>query len=235
MSLAVANRVALGVIAVGVLLIVASMVAGGLFYGAVVAPVVELLGAPDERQFFVEPRNGGELLALFGFANVVAGICVFCASLATETLGRPASLALTRRMHPRRKLALGAAACGVIVFAAGELPALVIELAFLDPEFHAGGALAALGVVSQAGGLLLVCAAATLLLWGRLFRWADDVGWAKLRYSWVNRLAVAAVVCGVFGAMPLFPFSDAAGAFAVGGVVALTLGAAPHIFGVGRP
>ena len=237
-----AYRIALGVVVVGVLMVVWSPFVGGLLYDQAITPLIELLGAPDDRQALPahEPETGAEFLAVLGGYNLVVGICMFCVRFVLELLGLAGEPTLTRRMSPPGKLALGTAAAGVVVFAAGALPGILISLLFIDYESAVLGITATLDTISQAGTLLLVCSLITLWMWGRgnrgaLLGWADTMGWAKLRCGWINRFSVALVVAGMIGAVPFLPFDDVATTFASIGVTVLALGIIPQFLGGGRP
>ncbi len=235
----VAYKVALGDIAVGVFMIVCSPFVGGVFFGGL-TQLFPLLGVPEDRQFLPasEPQTGTELLGVLGAYILAAGICIFCVRLVLELLGLAGEPQLTRRMRPPGKLALGTAAAGVVVFAAGAFPGNLVSLLFIDYEPEVQGITSALDVISKAGGLLLVCSLITLLLWGRgirgaLFGWADAVGWAKLRCGWINRLSVAFVVGGTIGSV-LF-FGDVASVFTSTGVIVLVMGIVPQLLADGGP
>ena len=235
----VTYKVALGVVAVGVFMIVWSPFVGEFLYTRTITPLIDLLGAPQERRFFTrdEPQTGSEILALIGGCNLVVGICMFCVRLVLELLRLAGEPALTRRMRPPTKLALGTAAAGVVVYAAGKLPEILISLSFIHAELEVLGITSALGTISQAGGLLLVCSPITLFLRGHglrglLLAWADVVGWAKLGCGWINRLSVALIVVGVIGAIP---FGDVASIFFSTGVTVLVLGIVPQILASRRP
>ncbi len=237
-----AYKVALGVMAVGVLLIVWSPFVGESLYNQALVPLIELLGAPEERGFLprTEPQTGIEILALFGFCNLVVGICMFGVRFVLELLKLAGEPALTRRMMPRGKLASGAAAAGVVVFAASALPDILISQLFVANESAVLGITSALDTISKAGLLLILCAGITLILRGRgirgrLFSWADTVGWARLGWGWINRLSVAMVAAGMLGALPFLPFEDIAAMFANTGVTVLTLGIIPQLLSGRNP
>ena len=239
---AVTYKTALGVAAVGVFMVVCSPFVGGLVYDQGITPFIELLGAPQDRQALPahRPETGAELLSVLGACNLVVGICMFCVRLVLELLGQAGKPILTRRMRPPGKLALGTAAAGVVVFAAGAFPGILISLLFVDHESTVLGITTVLDAISQAGSLLLVCALITRLLWGRgirgaLLGWADAVGWAKLRCGWINRFSVALVVGGIVGEVPFLPFDSVATLFAGTGVTVLVLGIFPQFLAGRRP
>ncbi len=243
----VAYKVALGVAAVGVLMIVLSPFFGGLLYTRAITPLLDILGGPEEREFLPrsEPQTGAEILALLGGCNLVVGICMFCVRLVLELLGLAGEPGLTRRLGTPGKLALGTAAAGVVVFAAGAFPGMLVSLLLIDYESEVLGMASALDVISQAGRLLLLCALITLFLGGddrrgALLRWTEVVGWGKIRCGWINRLALALVLGGTISLIPFFwtpwmPFDDVAGVFARTGVVVLVLGVVPQFLAGGRP
>ncbi len=239
----VSYKVALGVMLVGVLMMVSSPFTGEPFYGAV-TPFIELLGAPEGREFLPaqRPETGAELLALLGGCNFAVGVCMFCVFLVLEVLELASPPVLTRRMRTRGKLALGAAAAGLVVFAAGALPRVLLSLLFVDYEPGLPGIIGALDVISQAGGLLMVCAAITLLVGGSrrhglLLRWTEVVGWGRVRRGWINKLGLALIAGGFISSMFRFimPFDDVANGFANVGLIVLVLGIVPQLLAVGRP
>ena len=236
----VAYKVALGDIAFGVFMIVCSPFVGGVFYRGL-TQLFPLLRVPEDRLILPasEPQTGTELLAVLGVYILAIGICIFCVRLVLELLGLAGEPALTRRMRPPGKLALGTAAAGVLVIAAGLLPEPLLTLFFLDYD---PGDLSILDAIRQAGGLLLICSLITLFLDGRgaLIGWTDAVGWGRIRWGWINRLAVALVVGGTISMIPFFwkpwmPFDDVAGIFASTGVTVMVLGIVPQFLGGGRP
>ena len=156
---------------------------------------------------------------------------MFMVRLVLELLGLAGAPALTRRMRDRGKLAVGAGAAGAVVFTAGTLPGGLISLLFDDHAYAVQGVTTALDVVSQAGGLLMLCSLITLFLWRRnaLLRWTDAAGWGSVRCGWVNRLALAMVAGGIIGLIPFMPFHDVANVFASAGVVVLVLGIVPQM------
>ncbi len=236
----VAYKVALGVMAVGVILIVLGPMVGGILHTQAITPLVELLGAPGDRQFLPsdEPRTSIELLAVLGGCNLVVGISIFCVRLVLELLGLAGAPILTRRMRPPGKLALGTAAAGLVVFAAGAFPRILVSLLFVDHESEVQGISSALDEVAKIGVLLLVVSLTTLLLQGRgirgtLFGWADRVGWGKPGYGWINWLSLASVVVGIIGSF-LF-LGDVASVFSGTGVIILVMGIVPHLLAGGSP
>ncbi len=236
----VAYKVALGVMAVGVILIVLGPMVGGILHTQAITPLIELLGAPGDRQFLPsdEPRTSIELLAVLGGCNLVVGISIFCVRLVLELLGLAGAPIVTRRMRPPGKLALGTAAAGLVVFAAGAFPRILVSLLFVDHESEVQGITSALDEVAKIGVLLLVCSLTTLLLRGRgirgtLFGWADRVGWGKSGYGWINWLSLASVVVGIIGSF-LF-LGDVASVFSGTGVIVLVTGIVPHLLAGGGP
>ena len=161
-----AYKTALGVAATGVLMVACSPFLGGVLYVLAVTPLVELLGAPEGRDLLPAsmPGAGADLLALFGLYNVLTGIGIFCARLVLELLGRGGGPVFTRRMGLQGKVALGTAAGGVAVLTAAGPLLLLVSMMFEDREHTVSGMLAALGVVMEAGFLLLACSLVTLLV-----------------------------------------------------------------------
>ena len=235
----VAYKVSLGVIAVGVLMIVLSVFVGSLLYTQVMTPLVELMGAPEDRLAFApsETQNGSVFLALLGAGNFIVGICMFFARLTLELMRLAGEPSMTRGMTRHGKLTLGTASPGVVALAAGASSRVFVSVLFEDYESEViVGVIQALDAIWHTGLLLMVCSLITVFLRGRrLFGWADTVGWAKLRWGWLNRLSVALFVTGVIGAIPLLPFGDVAGIFAITGVAVLALGILPQFLAGARP
>ena len=230
----VAYKVALGVVAVGVLTIVLGLFVGGLLYTLVITPLVELMGAPADRDAFApsQTENGALLLALIGAGNIVVGFCMFFVRLTLDLVGLTNQPSLTRRMTPERKLALGTASPGVVALLAGGSSRMFLAALFEDHQSEVAWIMPALDAVWHVGLLLLLCAFMTRFFQGR---WADAVGWAKLRWGWLNRLSAALFVTGIIGAIPLFPFADVAGAFTLVGLAVLAMGIFPQILAGGKP
>ena len=224
----VAYKVSLCVIAVGVLMIVLSLFVGGLLYTHVMTPLLELMGAPEDRNAFApsQTENGAVFLALIGAGNIVVGICMFFARLTLELTRLAGETSMTRTMTPQVKLALGTASPGVVALLAGVVSRGFLTALFEDRESEVAGVMPVLDALWHIGLLLLVCAFVTRLFRGR---WADAVGWAQLRWGWLNRLSAALVVTGIIGSVPFLPFGDVAGAFTIVGLVVLVLGIFPQI------
>ncbi len=225
-------KVALIVIAVGVLAIVFSPFVGGLLHTLAIMPLMELWGVTGYRD---EPETGVEFLALLGSCYLVVGICMFLIRLVVDLLGLAGGPVLTRWMTPRSKLALGTAAAGAVIFATGMFPMTLISLLFVDYESAVIGITSSLRAILLAGVLLIACSVITLFLHGAPFNWADMVGWAKLQCGWINRLSVAFMVVGFIGMIPFFPFGDVAGAFALMGTAIFVLGILPQLMADGNP
>ena len=228
----VVYKVALGLVAVGVLTIVLSPFVGVFLHNLVIVPLLEFQGVAG---YGYEPETGAEVLALFGVCYVIAGICMFLVRLVFDLLELAGGPVLTHGMRPRSKLALGTAAAGTVVFAAAIFPMVLLSLLFVDYESAVTGVMSALVAVLRTGILLLACSLMTLFLHGTPFGWADVGGWAKLRCGWINRLAVALVVVGLIGSIPFLPFDEVAAVFAVTGVAVLVLGILPQLLAERRP
>ena len=222
----VVYKVALGVVAVGVLTIVLSPFVGVFLHNLVIVPLMELQSVAGYED---EPETGAEFLALFGVCYVIAGICMFLVRLVFDLLELAGGPVLTHGMRPRGKLALGMAAAGTVVFAAGIFPMILLSLLFVDYESAVTGVMSALVAVLRTGILLLACSLMTLFLHGAPFGWADVGGWAKLRCGWINRLSVALVVVGLIGMIPFLPFDEVAAVFALTGAAVLVLGILPQL------
>ena len=235
----VAYKVALGVMAIGVFLIVLSPMVGGILHTLAITPLLELLGAPEDRELLPtdEPRTSIELLAILGTCNIVVGISIFCVRLVLELLGLAGAPTVTRRMRPPGKLALGTAAAGLVVLAIGGFTRILVSLLFIDHETEVQWITSSLDEIAKAGVLLLGCSLITLFLrggWipGSLLGWADMVGWGKLGYGWINRLSVASVVVGIGSFLFL---GDVASVFFGVGFMALVIGIVSHLRVGGGP
>ncbi len=239
----VGYKVALGVSAVGLLMLVWSPLIGGPVYDRTVTPLLDLLGAPEDREFLPAEglATGAEVMALLGVCNVAAGVCMFCALLVLELLGFGGAPVLTRRMRPRGKLALGMVAAGLALLVASHIPRFMLSSLFLDHEQAVAWLLGALGGGVQVGSLLMVCAAVTRFLdgdhaHGPLLRWTEVAGWGKAHLGWINKLALALVAGGLVGTILWFlPFGEVAGAFVTVGLTVLVLGIIPQLLAIGRP
>ena len=233
----VAYKVALGVAAVGIFIMVWHQLAGGFIYTRALAPLIEILVSPAEGTLSTEPEVGANILLMVGVSNLVAGVCMFCVRLILELLGLAGAPALTRRMRPNGKLAVGTAAAGLTVLVPGIILSGIISELFTDYEStFLEGALRALDVMSQAGGLVLLCAAITLFIPGRgrlrsLLGWTRTIGWAVINWGWINKFAVALIVAGIVMRWSFMPFDDVADPFAFIGVTLLVLGIIPQLTG----
>ncbi len=235
-------KVALGVIGVGILMVVWSPFVGGALYG-LVTPFIELLGAPGDREFLPrgESGTGAELLVLLGAWNFVAGVSMFCVVIVLDLLELGGSPALTRRVRPPGKAALGAAAAGAALFGPAVLLDFLLSELFVDHEQDIAWVLGALALVWRSGLLLLVCSLVLIALRGnvlrsRLLRWTEAVGWGKAGRGWINTLALALIAGSLINAVVWFlPFDDAARLFFGVGVTILLAGIVPHVRAGGRP
>ena len=229
-------KVALADVVLGVFVVVLSPFVGGIFFRGLLQ-LFPLLGVPEDRRFLPanEAATGTELLAVLGASILAAGICIFCVRLVLELLGLAGEPMLTRRMRPKGKLVLGTATFGVIVIAAAFLPEFLLSLFFLDYD---SGDLPILDAIWQAGRLLLLCSLITFFF-GR-WRVIDAAGWGKMRWGWLNRLALALVVGGTISLIPFYwtpwmPFDDVAYLFVSTGVLLLVSGIFPQLLAGGRP
>ena len=233
-----AYKVALGVASVGIFIMVWSQFAGGFMHAYVLSPLIELLVSPAEGAPGTHPGTGAEILIMVGVSNLVVGICIFCVRLVLELLGLAGAPALTRRMRPNRKLASGTLASGLAVLAPSIILGGMIPELFSDYESAVlEGARRTLGVMSQTGGLLLLCTAITLFIPGRgrlrsLLGWTESIGWAAINRGWVNKLGVALIVGGIVSRIRvLMPFDDVADPFVLIGITLLVLGIIPQLMG----
>lgn len=243
----VAYKVAVCDVALGILAVVLSPVFGGAFYRVFTA-LLDALGAPENRSLFdVRVTGAGtELLLLFGSYLIAVGVCIFCVRFVLELLGLAGQTNLTRRMMPPGKLVWGTVAAAVVVLAASILPNILISLFFDGYESAAlAGVESGLGAISQAGRLLVMCAVITLFFapghrFSYLFRWTGVAGWGKIRWGWINKLALAMIAGGIISLAPFFgspwmPFDDVASIFLNAGIIVLVLGIVPQFFSRGRP
>ena len=230
-------KIALGVIGVGVSIVVFAPFVGGVLMQAA-SPLLEgLAGAPPDRLLFAanDSQAGIDFLVLLGVSNLIVGICLFAVRLVLELLGLAGEPMLTRRIRPRGKLVLGAAAAAMLVLIASASLETVIGESSVDIDADMSGMLRALDITGQIGALLMASSIITLFWWGRLFRWADAIGWGRPRWGWINRLSVAMIAAALLAGIPGIPFDDAAYAFGVAGATILILGVIPQIFARRRP
>ena len=232
----VAYKVALGVMAVGLFLVVWSPFVGSVFYQQVVTPLLDLLGAPADREFLhpLEPQEGELLMALIGGYNIAAGVVIFCVRLALELLGLAGEPVLTRHMRPRDKLFFGTGAAAVAIIIVSRASIIYLELLLENFRSFMPGFYRLLDLAWQTGLLLMVCsifAALSRTAGVPMLQWTDGALWGKMRWGWINRLALALIAGGLTGLIFGFmlPFDDVAGMFAALGVTALALGIAPQI------
>ena len=254
--------VAAGVMVVGIVLIVLSPLLGGLLYSLALLPLLESLYEPESLSR--EPETGAELLALLGVANLAVGFCMLCVRLVAELLGLAGAPGVTYDVGPVGKLWLGTVATGAVAAVAGvflggllsllfeveriqiwELTPvnlwLLITLLFEDGMWPGWAIATALDVLAQAGGLLILCAFITLFLrddarLGWLYRLTDILGWGRMRWGWINRLALAMFAGGLVSMLRfVMPFDDVADAFAYTGIAVLALGVIPQFFADATP
>ena len=229
-------KIALGVMGVGLFLVVWSPFVGNTFYNMVVTPLLDLLGAPADREFLPPrlPEAGAILMAMVGGCNIAVGVVIFCARLTLELLGLAGEPMVTRYMRPHAKLFFGTAAAAVVIIIVSRMPIIYFDLLFEGFEFPMPGFYRLLDLAWQTGRLLLVCSLPAAYFGWRnvpLLRWADRALWGKMGWGWLNRLALALIACGLVGAIFAFmlPFDDVAGMFATVGMTALILGIVPQI------
>ena len=87
-------------------------------------------------------------------------------------------------------------------------------------------------------GVVLLGALAVLILRRpnlrtALLGWTDRVGWGKLGYGWINKLALGLIVLALVGAM--LGFEDSTTIVAAAGIGILLVGVIPHFLTGGRP
>ena len=233
----VAYKIALGVMAVGLFIVIWSQFVGDNFYDLVVTPLLDLLGAPADRRFFRPLLLDGEVvMALIGLCNIAVGVIIFCVRLVLELLGLAGAPVLTRYMRPHVKLFFGAAAAAIAFIIVSRIPLLffVDNPLFDDTDLPMPGFYRLLDLVWQAGRLLLVCSLLAAYFGRRgapMLRWADRALWGKMGWGWLNRLALALTACGLVGMIFEFmlPFDDVAGMFTAVGMTALVLGIVPQL------
>ncbi len=230
-------KIALGVIFVGVSIIVFAPFVGGALMQAASPLLEDVAGAPPDRVVFAasDSQTGVDVLVLLGVANLIVGICLFAVRLVLELLGLAGEPMLTRRIRPRGKLALGGAAVAALVLIVSASLETVIRESSVDIDADMSDILRALGIAGQVGALFMASSIITLFWWGRLFRWADAIGWGRPRWGWINRLSAAMILAALLAGLPFIPFDDAAYPFGVTGAAVLVLGIIPQIFARGRP
>ena len=154
-----AYKVGLGVIATGVFMFASSWFLGGVVY-AVVMAILDLLGAPENRQFLPpgEPEAGGQILQLHGGVLIACGTCIVGLRLLAELVGLGGNSKLISRLSGSEKLGLGVAAVGFLVGVSTGLSQLILYEIFLY-EYETGATMSTLETVGAAGRCrLLRCA-----------------------------------------------------------------------------
>ena len=218
------------------MVVVCSPFLGGVLYRGL-AKVLDLFGAPDDRVLFSasELQTGTEVMLSLGFYIVAVGICIACVRFVLELLNLADASQLTLGMGQEAKLAWGAVAAGALLAAAALLPGALISLFF---DYYQSPVLEridqTLDQIWQAARLLTICALITPLF--AEIKFLDVVGWGRVRWGWVNKLALALIVAGIISLVPFFwspwmPFDDVAGDFVRAGFILLALGIVPQIFG----
>ena len=233
-----AYKVGLAVMATGGIFIASAPLLGGVvFYVSV--KVLTLLGAPEDRGFFSPdvPDAGGKMLQFLGLIILAVGACIISLRLVIELLGLAGKPKLTGKLGTSDKLGLGATAIGFLVIVSGRLPLFILYEIF-DRSYGSAGAMHTLKEVANGGGAIFFCGLAVLIL-GTPFRrqallgWADKVGWGKLGYGWVTKLALGLVVIGVIGS--ILDWGDVISIVAWIGVAITVVGFVLHLQVVRKP
>lgn len=228
-DLGLTYRVGLVVAVIGVLVILASGTLGGVFYELVLS-LLELLDAPEDREYLVpnEPGAGPEILQFLGWAIVVCAACLVSVRLSLGLLGLTPKPELTDKLGPVDRAGLGITVLGILVIAAAAIPqALIYEI--LPREPISSGPTSAFSIVASIGSLCLLCGLLVVVLGGPrrrevLLGWTRKVGWGKLGHDWVNKFAIALFVLAIVVSMVGL---EEAGPFVFGaGVVVFLLGIA---------
>ena len=235
-STGLAYKIGLGVVAIGIVMFASSWLLGGVLFAAIMA-VLDLLGAPENRQFLPpnEPEAGGQILQLHGGALIACGTCIVGLRLLAELIGLAGSSTFISRLNGADRLGLGLAAIGWIVAVSTGLSQLILYEIFLY-EYGTGAAMSALETAGSLGGIVFLGALAVLILGrpnlrGMLLGWTDRVGWGKLGHGWVNKLALGLIVLGLVGG--ILGFEDPFTIVAAAGIAILLVGIVPHILAGG--
>ena len=205
-GLGLAYKAGLVVSAAGVLLILCSEIFGGLFY-QVVLGLLELQGAPADREFLPpdNPGAGPRLLQFAGSLILVCGICVVSVRLVIGLLGLTSGPELTDKLGQVDKAGLGVAVFGVLLTFSGAIPeVLLYELS--RPEFSPTGLMSTLSIVARVGSLFLLCGLLIVAVGGPRRRevflgWTEKYGWGKSGHAWANKTAIGLFVLAVIISM----------------------------------
>ena len=233
-NLGLAYKVGLAVAAIGVFVVLASGILGGVFYELVLS-VLELLDAPEDRTYLIrhESGAGSALMQYVGWVIVVCGFYVIGVRLARGMLGVSAQPEPTDNLGPVDRTGLGIVVIGVIVGAsAAVLEALVYEILPREPISTIFSS------VANFGALFVTCGLLVIILGGPrrrkvLLGWTVRLGWGKLGHSWANVFAIAllgmGLMVGMVGLEEAAPFLGGAGiaVFLLGIVMNYFVGPAP--------
>ena len=235
-----AYKVGLGVIVVGVATFASSGLLGGVVFTAVM-DLLELMGAPEDRQFLPsdQPGAGGQILQHFGGLLFACGVCIVSIRLVVELLGLAGKPEFTARLGPADKLGLGAAGIGTVTMVSTGLSQNILYEIFLY-DYGQGAAMSMLDAAGRAGAVFLFGGLAALILRGPsrrrvLLGWADRVGWGKMRCGWINKLGLGLIVLALVGGTLTPGFADTFSIFSAAGIGILLVGIVPHILAGGRP
>ena len=235
-----AYKVGLGVIVAGVVVFASSGFLGGVVFAAVME-LLELMGAPEDRQFLPpdQPGAGGSILEHFGGVLLACGVCIVSIRLVAELLGLAGKPELTAKLGPADKLGLGAAGIGVLTVVSTGLSQSILYEIFLY-DYGQGAAMSMLDAAGRVGAVFLIGGFAALILRGPgrrkvLLGWTDRVAWGKMGLGWINKLGLGLIVLAFIGGTLAPGFVDAFSIVAAAGIGILLVGFVPHILARGRP
>ena len=225
-----AYKVGLGVMVTGVMLLMSREILGDIAYSAI-SGVLELLGAPEERDFLPtnKPEAGQQILAGLGIIILVVGACIFFLRVLLGLMGATSKPELTDQLRPVDKAGLGIAGLGLLILVSAVLPQVLLYEIF-DYDY---GELLLLEIVSYVSipilflGLLILIPGAVRLI-KHLFGWADRVGWGKLHCGWINKLGLVSIVIGVIASM--VGASKAGAVLSGSGTAVMVLGLVSYLF-----
>ncbi len=237
-DLGLTYKVGLVVASIGVLMILTSGVLGAVFY-ELVSSVLELLGAPEDREYLSpgKPSAGPDLLRFLGWATVACAACIASVRLSLGLLGLTPKPEPTDKLGPVDRAGLGLSALGVLVIASATIPAALLY-DILPRIPRSSDSFPAFSIVASIGSLCLLCGLLVIAFGGPrrrevLLGWSDKLGWGKLGHGWVNKFAVAllllAIVVSTVG-------PEDAGTFVFGaGIAVFLLGIAVNYFAGTNP
>ena len=236
--LGLTHRVGLVFVAVGVLVILASGILGGIFYELVLS-LLELLDAPEDRDFLSpdKPGAGPPILRFLGSLIIGCGVLIVSLRLAIGLLGLTARPEPTDKLGPVDKAGLGIAVFGIFMIAAAAIPEVLL-FEILPREPRSLDPIPAFSIVASIGSLCLWSGLLVVALGGPrrrevLLGWTRKLGWGKLGHEWVNKFAIALLVLAI--AVSMVGLEDGAPFIFGAGVAVFLLGIAVNYFAGSNP